>query len=201
MTIFRDSFGSDAVFSPHLAAVVTGSVQLVASACSGILCDYLGRLPLLVASAALMTAALAGFGTFHYFDDSAGSGGDWLPLVCVLTFVSAYSIGLNPISWLLVGEVFPLEYRETGTSLATGFSYVCAFVAVKTFVDLREAVGLHGTFWTYAVISFLGLLFCLIFVPETRGKSLDEMETKPTASNESDPSSCSTSTTDVHTVV
>ena len=80
-------------------------------------------------------------------------------MLCVLTFVAAYSVGLNPISWLLVGEIFPLEFRETGTSLATGFSYVCAFVGVKTFVDLREAVGLHGTFWTYAVISFLGLLF------------------------------------------
>ena len=142
------------------------------------------------------------------------AGGDWLPLLCVLTFVAAYSIGLNPISWLLVGEIFPLEFRETGTSLATGFSYICAFVGVKTFVDLREAVGLHGTFWTYAVISFLGLLFCLVFVPETRGMSLDEMDpAKDIADEESssasgertpesaDSSSCSTSTTDVPNIV
>ena len=97
--------------------------------------------------------------TTKYLFSVGGLDSNWLPMLCVLTFVAAYSVGLNPISWLLVGEIFPLEFRETGTSLATGFSYVCAFVGVKTFVDLREAVGLHGTFWTYAVISFLGLLF------------------------------------------
>ena len=68
---------------------------------------------------------------------------DWIPLACVIVFVAAFSLGLNPISWLLVGEVFPLEYRSLGTSLATAFSYVCAFVGVKTFVDLR--VNLHIT--------------------------------------------------------
>ena len=69
VTIFRDSFGSGGPggFNPHLAAVVTGSVQLVASAGSGVLCDAIGRLPLLVVSSVLMTAALAGFGSFHYF--------------------------------------------------------------------------------------------------------------------------------------
>ena len=66
---------------------------------------------------------------------------DWIPLACVIVFVAAFSLGLNPISWLLVGEVFPLEYRSLGTSLATAFSYVCAFVGVKTFVDLRVNLG------------------------------------------------------------
>ena len=65
---------------------------------------------------------------------------DWIPLACVILFVAAFSLGLNPISWLLVGEVFPLEYRSLGTSLATAFSYVCAFVGVKTFVDLRVSM-------------------------------------------------------------
>ena len=86
VTIFRDSFGSheggggdspsgsSGVFNPHLAAVVTGSVQLVASAGSDLLCDYLGRLPLLIVSSVLMTTALAGFGTFHYFNNEANTG-------------------------------------------------------------------------------------------------------------------------------
>ena len=105
--------------------------------------------------------------TTKYLFSVGGLDSNWLPMLCVLTFVAAYSVGLNPISWLLVGEIFPLEFRETGTSLATGFSYVCAFVGVKTFVDLREAVGLHGTFWTYAVISFLGLLFRYVLIRRT----------------------------------
>ena len=103
---------------------------------------------------------------------------DWIPLACVLTLVAAFSLGPNPISWLLVGEMFPLEYRGLGSSLTTAFSYVCAFVGVKTFVDLRESLGLHGTFWTYAILAALGFLFSLAFVPETKGVNLDEMRPK-----------------------
>ena len=57
--------------------------------------------------------------------------------------------------------------------------YACAFVSVKTFVDFEAALGLHGAFWLYAVVSLFGLGFVLVFVPETRGRRLDEMETKP----------------------
>ncbi len=175
--IFQVSCGS---VNPHLAAVVTGSVQLLASSASGVLSDTVGRLPLLVASTVLMSAALAGFGFFSFYQSQilvSGAGGvlDWIPLVCVVLFVAAFSVGLNPISWLLVGEMFPLEYRSVGPSVATAFSYVCAFIGVKTFVDLREHLGLHGTFWTYAAVSTVGLAFVLLFVPETKGTILDEM--------------------------
>ena len=117
---------------------------------------------------------------------------DWIPLTCVLTFVAAFSLGPNPISWLLVGEMFPLEYRGLGSSLTTAFSYICAFVGVKTFVDLRENLGLHGTFWTYAIIAALGFLFSLAFVPETKGVNLDEMRPKSSILNSSTTESLET---------
>ena len=92
------------------------------------------------------------------------------------------------------------EYRGLGSSLTTAFSYICAFVGVKTFVDLRESLGLHGIFWTYAIISAFGFLFSLAFVPETKGLNLDEMMPKTsilTASNSvnSQANSEATSTT------
>ena len=128
-----------------------------------------------------MSAALAGFGFFSFHlhvHQNVTPDLDWIPLVCVLVFVCAFSLGLNPISWLLVGEIFPLEYRNIGPSLATSFSYICAFVGVKTFVDMRNLLGLYGTFWAYAIVSIIGLIYCVIFVPETRGKTLDEMQPK-----------------------
>jgi hypothetical protein len=128
-----------------------------------------------------MSLALGGFGFFSYYKDlNPGelTDLDWIPLLCVVTFVTAFSLGINPISWLLVGEIFPLEYRNIGPSMATGFSYICAFAGVKTFVDMRENIGLSGTFWTYAGLSVIGLIFSLVFVPETKGRTLDEMEPK-----------------------
>ena len=180
VTIFKEAFAGGS-YSPHWAAVGTGFVQLVASGLSGLLCDLFGRMPLLIISTGLMSAALAGFGFFAYYQTLHPNGTgdmDWIPLVCVILFVCAFSLGMNPISWLLVGEIFPLQYRDIGPSLSTAFSYVCAFAAVKTFVDFREHLGLCGTFWIYSVISLIGLIFCLAFVPETKGQTLDEMATK-----------------------
>ena len=107
---------------------------------------------------------------------------DWIPLLCVLIFTVAFSIGVGPIAWLLISELYPLEFRGIGGAITTSFSYACAFVSVKTFVDFQTLLGLHGAFWLYAVISLFGLGFVLVFVPETRGRGLDEMETKSVTS-------------------
>ena len=111
--IFRASFAG---MDPHGAAVVVAFVQLLASITSGLLVDTIGRLPLLIASNLFMTLALAAFGTFIYMEGGslvnpaaliAGQAGqlDWIPLVCVLIFTVAFSIGVGPIAWLLISEV------------------------------------------------------------------------------------------------
>lgn len=108
---------------------------------------------------------------------------DWIPLLCVLVFTIAFSMGISPISWLLIGELFPLEYRGLGSALATSFSYACAFIGVKTFVDFQEMFGLHGAFWFYSAVSIGGLCFIVCFVPETKGKDLSEMNCRNRNSN------------------
>ncbi|XP_058124618.1 uncharacterized protein LOC131285661 [Anopheles ziemanni] len=182
VTIFRKTFAG---MNPHGAAIAVGFVQLLASMLSGLLIDTVGRIPLLIVSSIFMSLALAGFGSCVYYgeankllaDVSEVSGqNDWIPLLCVLVFTVAFALGISPISWLLVGELFPLEYRAIGSSIATSFSYFCAFLSVKTFVDFQYYLGLHGTFWLYACISCVGLFFVIMVVPETRGRDLEEMD-------------------------
>ncbi|CAH2058418.1 unnamed protein product, partial [Iphiclides podalirius] len=184
--IFRKTFGG---MNPHGAAIAVSFVQLLASCLSGLLIDTVGRLPLLIVSSVLMSMALAGFGSYAYYEEvhrnqriqsvmfhqTAGQN-DWIPLLCVLVFTIAFSLGMSPISWLLIGELFPLEYRAFGSAMATAFSYLCAFVGVKTFVDFQQTLGLHGAFWLYASISVGGLCFVVCCVPETKGRDLDEMD-------------------------
>ncbi|XP_063630328.1 facilitated trehalose transporter Tret1-like [Cydia splendana] len=183
--IFRKTFGG---MNPHGAAIAVSFVQLLASCLSGLLIDTVGRLPLLILSSVLMSMALAGFGSYAYYEEvhrnqriqnvmfhQTGQN-DWIPLLCVLVFTIAFSLGMSPISWLLIGELFPLEYRAFGSAMATAFSYLCAFVGVKTFVDFQQALGLHGAFWLYATVSVGGLCFVVCCVPETKGKDLDEMD-------------------------
>uniref|UniRef100_A0A6A7FUH1 Facilitated trehalose transporter Tret1-like isoform X2 n=3 Tax=Hirondellea gigas TaxID=1518452 RepID=A0A6A7FUH1_9CRUS len=167
--------------NPYNAAVVVGLLQIVAGMVSSVLIDIVGRLPLLVVSNFLMSAALAGFGTFMYIAGTYGVVGfwDWIPLSCALIFQIAFAIGISPISWLYIGELFPLKHRGLG-AIANSVSYACSFVSVKTFVDFKQALGLHGSFWLYSGISVIGLIFTIAFVPETKGKDLHERQRKYT---------------------
>ena len=179
VTIFSEVFSET---DPHLGAVVSAVVQLLASLASGILSDKLGRRPLLVVSGIVMTLALSGFGCYALFKDNTRidrhSSLDFIPFLCVLLFECAFSAGVQPVSWLLLGELFPLEYRAQGTSFTTAFSYLCAFLGVKTFVDLKKVFGLYGTFWTYSAITFVGVIFYCACVPETREEPLQEMRVR-----------------------
>lgn len=193
--IFRRTFGA---MNPHGGAVAVSFVQLLASLLSGLLIDSVGRLVLLITSIMFMSIALAAFGSYAYFQEVNQSTArmlqhnthvgldipfvhyDWIPLLCVLIFTIAFSLGISPISWLLVGELFPLRYRGLGSALATSFSYGCAFIGVKTFVDFHEALGLHGAFWLYSAIAIVGLCFVVCFVPETKGRDLQELDHRST---------------------
>ncbi|XP_072946399.1 facilitated trehalose transporter Tret1-like [Epargyreus clarus] len=176
------------MMNPHGGAIATSVVQLLASCLSGMLIDHVGRLPLLMISGVMMSIALAGFGSYAYYEDvfrnstdithTEPGSYDWIPLLCVLTFTIAFSLGISPISSLLVGELFPLEYRSTGSAMATSFSHLCGFVNVKTAADFQDYIGLYGLFWLYAGISVLCLLFVVLFVPETKGREIDEMDPK-----------------------
>ncbi|XP_041971627.1 facilitated trehalose transporter Tret1-like [Aricia agestis] len=186
VTIFRKTFRT---MNAHGVAIATSVVQLLASCISGMLIDNVGRLPLLIGSGVMMSIALAGLGSYLYydmvlrtqvlpFDNPVTPGYDWIPLICILIFTIAFALGISPISSLLVGELFPLEYRSTGSALATSFSYLCGFVNVKTMPNFKDYIGLYGLFWMYAGISVMCLLFVVLFVPETKGRKIDEMDPK-----------------------
>ena len=164
---------------PYGAAVVVSLLQIIAGMVSSLLIDTAGRLPLLIISNFLMSAALAGFGTFLYVtgNENYSSGYDWIPLFCCLIFQVAFSLGISPISWIYIGELFPLKHRGLG-AIANSVSYACSFASVKTFVDFQQNLGLHGAFWLYSGISVIGLLFTIALVPETKGEKIQEMRKK-----------------------
>ena len=172
VNIFSQVFGS---FNPHLVAIINATVQLLTSMASGVLADKLGRKPLLLFSGLIMSASSFGFALYTYYcRDTCNS--DILPLIIILIFQSSFSVGIQPMSWLLVGELFPLEFRAAGSSLTSSISYTFAFLGVKTFVDLNSSLGLHGTFLVYSAINMGGCFFTMFFLPETKQKPLKEME-------------------------
>ena len=129
-------------------------------------------------SSIFMILALICLGTFFYMKNikvDVSSFG-WLPLSSFVVYVVGFSLGFGPIPWLMMGEILPAKIRGSAASIATAFNWSCTFLVTKTFHDLTYYIGTHGTFWLFGQFCILGLIFTVIFVPETRGRSLEDIE-------------------------
>ncbi|KAF5299385.1 hypothetical protein FQR65_LT09426 [Abscondita terminalis] len=100
---------------------------------------------------------------------------NWVPLVFLLLIAFAGHCGLRSLPWMLIGEIFSHETRATGCGLASAVSYVCGFLANKIFLNMINSLTIAGTYWFYGGLSFFGCLIMYYILPETEGKSLQEI--------------------------
>lgn len=137
------------------------------------LVDKAGRRPLLLIGTAVQVVALGLVGGLFRM----GQGG-WLLLVCIMTFIAAFAMSTGPIGWLLCSEIFPTKIRGRAMSVAAFTVWVCCWVVAQTFPMLNDskAVGPVLTFWIYGAVSFCTLLFIWRMIPETKGRTLEEIE-------------------------
>ncbi|XP_012254381.2 facilitated trehalose transporter Tret1-like [Athalia rosae] len=103
-------------------------------------------------------------------------GRQWLPAILLFSYTSAVSIGLVPLPWLLCGEIFPARARGLGSGLSSGFAFLCFFIVVKTGPEMIKVLGAEGTFLIYGIITAAGTVFLIFFLPETKDKTLKEIE-------------------------
>lgn len=163
----------------NLATIIVGIIQFTATFVSIFLVDKTGRRLLLMISGAIMSITVAGLGTVCYLKDYYSSlyvHVNWLPLLTLMLFVGGYSMGFACIPFLMMGELFPSKYRNLLGSLASGFNLIQTFLVVKLFTNIQSWIGYHGIFWVYSGSSLLSCLFIYAFVPETKGKTLEEIE-------------------------
>jgi MFS family permease len=97
-------------------------------------------------------------------------------LVLVLAAIACYSMSLAPVTWVPIAEIFPNRVRSSAMSTAVTALWRACFVLTYTFPALNAALGAAGVFWTYAAICLAGVIFLYFSLPETRGKTLEEIE-------------------------
>ena len=109
---------------------------------------------------------------------NAGASGHlaWVAVVSVAAFVGFFAIGLGPIFWLLIAEIFPLALRGRAMSLATVANWVFNLIVSATFLNLVGAIGSAGAFLAYGLLSLVALAFVALVIPETKGRSLEQIE-------------------------
>ncbi|CAK1601949.1 unnamed protein product [Parnassius mnemosyne] len=167
----------------HLCTIIVGIVNFISTFIATALIDRAGRKILLYISSVTMTLTLMILGTFFYVRDNLNldvTTLGWLPLTCVMIYLLGFSLAFGPIPWLMMGEILPAKIRGAAASICTSFNWLCTFTVTKTFHNIIVAIGPSGTFWLFGSICFVGLFFVVVCVPETRGKSLEQIENKLT---------------------
>ena len=174
---YRQAAGSS--LEPSTCAIIVGVIQVVATFVSTLVVDRLGRRILLLISDSVMAICSLLLGIFFYLkdekhDDTSSYG--WLPLLSVCVFITVFSLGFGPIPWMMIGELFPPQIKGIASSLSCLLNWFLAFIVTKLYQDLSIAVGSYTTFWIFAGISAVGTVMVFFFLPETKGKSMDEIQ-------------------------
>jgi len=100
-----------------------------------------------------------------------------LPLLIPITRgTGAFAAAMGPIPWIIISEIFPTKIRGQAMSIATLVLWASCYIVSQTFPMLVAAIGNAKTFWIYALCSLAGLIFVVAMVPETKGKTLEEIE-------------------------
>ena len=161
--------------SSKVASVLVGVVKLLSTVVASLKVDSFGRVPLLLCGVGLMFASLAALSLTTWL--WTAQEGSRLVIFELMALVTAYQIGFGPISWLILTEVCPLRVRGNMVGLGVSVNFAFNVLAAQTLPVLTTALGMPGLFALYASVCLLSLAFIKAVVPETKGRTLEEIGT------------------------
>ena len=173
-TIFNFA-GLSSASAAILASVGVGAINVALTLVAMQLIDRVGRRPLLLVSLAGMAISLFALGTAFALPRLAGSLG-WIAVGSLMLYVGSFAVGLGPVFWLVLSEIYPLRIRGRAMSIGTVVNWGANLIVAISFLTLTRVLGKPATFWVYGIVSVLAWLFAFFVVPETKGRSLEEIE-------------------------
>ena len=173
-TIFQFA-GITSASSAILATVAVGVVNVIMTIVAIMLLDRVGRRPLLLIGLAGMIFSLGLLGAIFFLPSLLSSLGD-LAVIGLMLYVASFAIGLGPVFWLLISEIYPLRVRGLAMSIASEANWGSNLIIALTFLTLVQVLGQSGTFWLYALVGVGAWIFAFLLIPETKGKTLEEIE-------------------------
>ncbi|XP_041908666.1 solute carrier family 2, facilitated glucose transporter member 6 [Corvus kubaryi] len=184
------------ILKPEYDAALVGLVRLSSVAIAAVSMDKAGRKILLFVSAGVMLVSNLTMGLYIHFVPASHNGTvanttlvssanlpaeptnyiTLIPLLAIMFFIMGYAMGWGPITWLLMSEILPLKARGVASGLCVVVSWLTAFTLTQFFLPAVNAFGLEVPFLFFAVISAGNILFTGCCVPETKGRSLEQIE-------------------------
>ncbi|NP_997963.1 solute carrier family 2, facilitated glucose transporter member 8 [Danio rerio] len=183
--------------SSDVATVIVAATQVVFTAIAALIMDKAGRKVLLILSGVVMCVSEAVFGVYFkltvmkpnnssmtsvltdthgLLEDQPSADLAWLAVGSMGFFIAGFAIGWGPTPWLVMSEIFPTRVRGLGSALCVLTNWTCAFIVTKTFQNLMDALSSAGTFWMFSALCASNVVFTAFFVPETKGKTLEEIQ-------------------------
>uniref|UniRef100_A0A8D1LJ01 Solute carrier family 2, facilitated glucose transporter member 8 n=2 Tax=Sus scrofa TaxID=9823 RepID=A0A8D1LJ01_PIG len=178
-----------------LASVIVGVIQVLFTAVAALVMDRAGRRVLLTLSGVVMVFSTSAFGTYFKLTQDGPSNSShvhllapvsmepadasvglaWLAVGSVCLFIAGFALGWGPIPWLLMSEIFPLHVKGVATGVCVLTNWLMAFLVTKEFSSLMEVLRPYGAFWLASAFCIFSVLFTLACVPETKGKTLEQI--------------------------
>ncbi|XP_066997846.2 facilitated trehalose transporter Tret1 [Anabrus simplex] len=164
----------------EITTIASGVAQIVGTVIACVLLHRIGRRSLLIWSQIVMGVSLVGLGLCIYFSnffinqetDMFG----WLPFAAVVVYVVSNSVGLAPVSGIILSEIVPQRFRSITSSSTGALSWLSAFIVTKCFYVIEAGLKLHGAIWVFSVMCVLGAVYVYFLLPETRGLTQYEID-------------------------
>lgn len=170
----------DTGIDPNLSSIIIGALQVIMTYLSGLIVDRAGRRVLLLVSDSIMAVCLLALGAFFYIkewhQDIPLDDLNWVPLTSLSVYISVFSLGFGPIPGIMMGELFSPEAKSVALGIVCILASLLEFIVVKGFHDLQKQFKFGITFWIFAGNCVLGTLFVYFLVPETKNKSLTQIQ-------------------------
>ena len=160
------------ISNANVSAIAIGVVQIIGTGISCLIVDKLGRRILLMFSTAVMCVSMIVLGASRYFSGFP----NYITLICLCCFITGFALGMGPIPWLIMSEIFPTKVRGVASGVAAQVNWLGAFIIMKFYVNMEDAMHPYGCYWFFAAVSLSAVVYVFIFLPETKGKTLEEVE-------------------------
>ena len=156
--------------------ILVGIVNVLATFIAIALVDRVGRKPILFVGFTVMGLSMGTLGLILHIGVQFSHVLQFCAISALLLFIVGFAMSAGPIVWVICSEIYPLSGRELGITASTVTNWLCNAVVGATFLTLLNVLGADRTFWLYGGLNLLFIIFLFLFVPETKGVSLEKIE-------------------------
>ncbi|XP_031354436.1 facilitated trehalose transporter Tret1-like isoform X2 [Photinus pyralis] len=163
---------------PYMSSIIVALVELVSTVIAVFVIEKAGRKVFLYISCMGTGLCLATLALYYHLKvlDVYFTGMNVIPLVSVVVYSFMFAIGLGPVSYLVYGELFAPEVKGLAIGVTITTNWTCLFIITKTLPGMMDDMGPHVPFYMYSVLVMTGTIFIKFFIPETKGKTLSQIQ-------------------------